>query len=546
MRTASTGRLLALDELFADHLRSPGEQRRDTEDLAAQLFTVLGDQLAGVPAALLESSDHARTDQPARSAQSILAFSFGVQAATVTHLKGWTSVTTPAGTTERRLPFFSWLAENWTRPADQNSGEHGTEQPPRDTPRFALGWVGWLGYELKREAGAADPDGAADLADTPAKPSGLPAQEAGLFRATHAVVIHHHTGELELQCLDPAAEADWEQQVICALGRVVPEGTPERQPGAAGATGTAGGAATDTPAPRDASVLRDVVLRDARSAYLAAIEEAKREITAGNSYEICLTTAVTGTLAPGHARGVELFAVLRARNRAPFTAYLSIGETEILSTSPERFLSVSAGGTVRSEPIKGTRPRGATAAADRALIEDLRTHPKDRAENVMIADLTRNDLSIHAVPGSLRTERLCAVETYPSVHQLVSTVSARIPDEVPRARVVADAFPPGSMTGAPKISTMDILERLETGARGPYSGVAGYFSLNGAADLAVLIRTAVLSGGSDARRFHLGLGGAITADSDPAEEWEEIRTKSRGVLEALGAQFPDAADDASR
>ncbi|MGJ9372692.1 anthranilate synthase component I family protein [Nesterenkonia sp. CF4.4] len=567
MRTASTGR-----QSLGEH------QVRDTEDLAARLFTVLSDQLPGVPAALLDSSDHARTDQPSRSAQSILAFSFGDLAATVAHRRGWTSTTTPAGTTERRQPFFSWLAENWTTPADQNSADRNSglpnpgvqhpdvanpgvqsdrEQEPdrtlHDTPRFALGWVGWLGYELKREAGAAEADDTAEADDAVPGPSGLPAQEASLFRATHAVVIHHRSGELELQCLDPAAESNWEDQVIGALEQATPEGSTEgragaREAGRGGAAGSApaGAGAAGAGVLRHESILQEVLVRDSRSAYLAAIEEAKREITAGNSYEICLTTAVTGTLAPGRARGVDLFAVLRARNRAPFTAFLSIGGTEILSTSPERFLSVSAGGTVRSEPIKGTRPRGASAAADRALFEDLRTHPKDRAENVMIADLVRNDLSIHAVPGSLRTERLCAVETYPSVYQLVSTVSARIPAEISRARVVADAFPPGSMTGAPKISTMDILQRLETGARGPYSGVAGYFSANGAADLAVLIRTAVLTGDGDARQFHLGLGGAITADSDPAEEWQEIHTKSRGVLEALGARFPDAAAGASR
>ncbi|EXF25472.1 anthranilate synthase [Nesterenkonia sp. AN1] len=529
MRAASTSRLLDLEELVPESARrARNHQARDSEDLAAQLFASLNAQLPGVPAALLESSDHARTEQPARSAHSILAFSFGAQAATVSHLKGQTSVTTPAGTTEAQQPFFSWLAENWSRPADQAAADGDPDQPPRDTPRFALGWVGWLGYELKRESGAAD------LAGTALEQSGLPTQEASLFRATHAVVIHHGTGQLELQCLDPSTESDWEEQVIRALARPVPAGSAARR--------VEGGDA----APQGTAAVQDVAVRDSRSTYLAAIQAAKREITAGNSYEVCLTTAVTGTLAPGHASGVDLFAALRARNRAPFTAFLSIGETEILSTSPERFLSVSAGGTVRSEPIKGTRPRGATTAADRAMIEDLRTHPKDRAENVMIADLVRNDLSIHAVPGSLRTERLCAVETYPSVHQLVSTVSAQIPDEVPRARVVADAFPPGSMTGAPKISTMEILQRLETGARGPYSGVAGYFSTNGAADLAVLIRTAVLTGTPGARRLHLGLGGAITADSDPAEEWEEIRTKSRGVLEALGATFPDSAPEASR
>ncbi|KUG59881.1 anthranilate synthase component I family protein [Nesterenkonia jeotgali] len=534
MRAAPRSRLLDLDELLARAGGSAGGVPDGVaEDLAARLFAELTSQLPDVPAALLESSDHARTTQPARSAYSILAFSFGPQAATVSHSRGQMSVRDDGGASRHRQPFFDWLAENW--PIGQGFG--GPAQA--DAPRFALGWVGWLGYELKREAGSPDRiEDPAEPTESASRSGDLPSEEASLFRATHAVVIHHHRGQLELQCLEADTMGDWEERVTGSLA-----GLPRRPTAPGGSHGSDGSEDPDAEgaASEQRDVLREAAVRDSRSAYLAAIAQAKREITAGNSYEICLTTAITGTLTPGSARGVEVFSALRARNRAPFTAFLSIGETEILSTSPERFLSISSSGKVRSEPIKGTRPRGSTEAQDQALVEDLRTHPKDRAENVMIADLVRNDLSIHAVPGSLRTERLCAVETYPTVHQLVSTISAQLPKHTSRARVVADAFPPGSMTGAPKISTMEILQRLETGARGPYSGVAGYFSLNGASDLAVLIRTVVLSGSPEARRFHLGLGGAITADSEPAEEWEEVRTKSRGVLQALGAPFPEPA-----
>lgn len=506
-----------------------------SEDLALHLFTALSALLPEAPAALLDSSDHASTDQPSRSAQSILAFSFGEHAGTVSHTAGVTTLVTPGATSQREQPFFSWLEQNWLgeqrtdgqRPVDRHTPERPeSHEDPSDTPSFRLGWVGWLGYELKREAGSpVEPASARES---------LPTEEASLFRATHAVVLHHPSGQLELQWLESASPdaAAWPKLVRQALSQL----RPERET-----------ASVAEPEQNEHRLrLKDLESRDSRSAYLAAIEAAQREITAGNSYEICLTTAVTATLGAGSpktetvGRGLELFTRLRAQNRAPFTQFLRIGETEVASTSPERFLSISQGGTLRSEPIKGTRPRGRTPAEDRRLAEDLATHPKDRAENVMIADLVRNDLSIHAVPGSLRTERLCAVESYPTVHQLVSTISARVPAGTSRARVIADAFPPGSMTGAPKISTMDILERLESGARGPYSGVAGYFSSNGAADLAVLIRTAVLTGGAESRRLHLGLGGAITADSDPEQEWEEVKVKSRGVLAALGAQFPES------
>jgi para-aminobenzoate synthetase len=154
------------------------------------------------------------------------------------------------------------------------------------------------------------------------------------------------------------------------------------------------------------------------------------------------------------------------------------------------------------------------------------------------------------VPGTLATERVCAIESYPTVHQMVSTVTAQLEPGVARAEAVAAAFPPGSMTGAPKISTMDILERLESGPRGVYSGVAGYLSDDGAADLSVLIRTLVATGpagpGGGGTRLSLGVGGAITADSVPEEEWDEVRTKAHGVLRVLGAAFPDDSPEGPR
>ena len=207
---------------------------------------------------------------------------------------------------------------------------------------------------------------------------------------------------------------------------------------------------------------------------------------------------------------------------------------------------MGADGTLVTEPIKGTRPRGADPESDAALARELAESVKDRAENIMITDLARNDLSRYAVPGTLATTRLCAIESYPTVHQMVSTVTARLQPGVPRADAVAAAFPPGSMTGAPKISTMDILEELESGPRGVDSGVAGYLSADGAADLSVLIRTLVVVHGAEGAggegpvtRLSLGVGGAITSDSVPEQEWDEVRTKARGVLGVLGADFPE-------
>ncbi|MGO4492599.1 anthranilate synthase component I family protein, partial [Arthrobacter sp. 2YAF22_2] len=224
---------------------------------------------------------------------------------------------------------------------------------------------------------------------------------------------------------------------------------------------------------------------------------------------------------------------------APFASFLRLAEVTVASTSPERFLRIAADGAMRAEPIKGTRRRDADAGRDELLRRELESSPKDRAENIMIVDLLRNDLSHFAVPGSVSVNRLCSIESYATVHQMVSTIDAQLRPGMPRAEAVAACFPAGSMTGAPKVSTMAILDRLEAAPRGVYSGAIGYFSLNGATDLAVAIRTLVVAAGTDGgATLSLGIGGAITADSSPQEEYEEIRTKAFGVLSALGTGFP--------
>ncbi|WP_050806637.1 anthranilate synthase component I family protein [Nesterenkonia sp. F] len=468
---------------------------------------------------------------------------------------------------ERRTEegFFAWLRRRWPHApaASEDAGDAG------DSPDFALGWVGWLGHELWHELAPRPGHGPTPAVAADAASEGPAGREPGtddarLFRATHAVVVDHASGTVERQSL--GEDSAWAAAVDAAAAQAVAAARQaDRRPG--------GAEEPDLP-----PTVAELAVRDSRTRHLAAIDEVLAEIREGTTYEACLTTAVTGRLVAGSAGSLDVLSLyrrLRAANRAPFTQLLRFPgagrAADLLSTSPERFLSLSADGTARTEPIKGTRPRGADAAEDAALRDELASHPKDRAENVMITDLARNDLSIHAEPGTLRTERLCAVESYPTVHQLVSTVSARAAAGVAHADVVAAAFPPGSMTGAPKLSTLEILERLETGRRGPYAGVAGYFSTTGAADLSVLIRTLVLEhedgaegaeGAGDAEgaedvsparratrgpapgaapgtaRMHLGLGGAIVADSDPAAEWEEIVAKAAGVLGALGVDFP--------
>ena len=552
------------------------------EDAAAELFGSLHRQWPAAPAAFLDSSDHARggatAGAPSRSRYSILAFSLGAEAQGAEAF-GSEAMGAEAASVELSDRAWEWVAHAWmfdraetvaelNRQPGQKQLQHGHA---RLDPPFQLGWVGFVGYE----------------------------GQGRFFRATHAIVVDHDAGTAQLQSMAEdrrwAASVCQEIQHVAALAGSAEACTaaaatadsadagsaeaaaPDIDAGAAPSPdrewafsgGKINGSAGNTTAKRPPegsctadsaaysplhSPLAQLRVRDSRAAYLKKITEAHRQIREGNSYEICLTTAVTGqfTGSPWQA-----YRRLREHNRAPFTQYLYLpgaaDDVVILSTSPERFMQVCRDGKLRSEPIKGTRPRGADPRLDAPLRTDLSTHPKDRAENVMITDLVRNDLSIYAAPGTLRTERLCAVETYPSVHQMVSTVSAQLDAHAERAEALAAAFPPGSMTGAPKISTMDILTRLETGDRGPYSGAAGYFSTTGACDLSVLIRTAALTRSHQGRPavvtgsptdhdeawgFHLGLGGAITADSVPEDEWQEVITKSRGVLGALGAEFP--------
>lgn len=266
----------------------------------------------------------------------------------------------------------------------------------------------------------------------------------------------------------------------------------------------------------------------AAEAYMDSVRASQHEIYEGNSYEVCLTAQTSARIQnPSPELFFELYRRQRAHNSAPYAAYLRCGDFSVLSSSPERFLSVDEQRNAQTKPIKGTVPRGATPEEDAAAAAWLRTDEKTRAENLMIVDLLRNDLSTVSDPASVRVPVLMGVESYSTVHQLVSTVSSRLREGVSAVAAARACFPGGSMTGAPKPSTMQIIEGLEGRARGVYSGALGFVSVDGLANLSIVIRTLVAH---DEGTVTLAAGGAIVADSDPTAEYEEMLTKLRAAL----------------
>lgn len=368
-----------------------------------------------------------------------------------------------------------------------------TEGLPFD---FNGGYAGYLGYELKAECG-----GSAAYES--------PTADAGFVFADRLIAFDHEEEVAYLVCIDDVDHLDRAQEWIDETLDKILDLPPVPQ-----------WSRTLNPAPVAQR------FRHPEDQYLDLVRECQAQIKLGESYEICLTNMITQDV---QIDPLNTYRALRERNPAPYATYLNFPDVAVLSSSPERFLSVDPSGVVESKPIKGTRPRGTTPSEDEELYQDLRTNEKDRSENLMIVDLLRNDIGEVSDIGSVHVSRIFAVESYATVHQLVSTVRGRTRRDVSAVQCVKSAFPGGSMTGAPKKRTMEIIDGLEQGPRGVYSGSIGFFGLSGATDLSIVIRTIVVT----AEDVTVGVGGAIVDLSDPHEELEEMILKSRALISTL-------------
>jgi para-aminobenzoate synthetase component I len=361
--------------------------------------------------------------------------------------------------------------------------------PPRPNPTglpFIGGALGYFSYDLARRWLRLPP-----LARDAAA---LPEMAIGIY--DWALVVDHHTATAQLV----ASSAARLQTAAAWLAAAPPESPPYRVHGAV--------QSQITPAQ-----------------YLAAVAQIKQYLVAGDCYQVNFaqqfTVAAAGDPWTAYQR-------LRQLNPAPFSAYFALPEVQVLCSSPERFLQVRQG-EVTTQPIKGTRRRSVDPVLDQALAEELRHSSKDRAENVMIVDLLRNDLGRVCTPGSIAVPQLCAVTSFAHVHHLVSTVTGRLAAEHTALDVVRASLPGGSITGAPKLRAMAIIDALEPQRRGIYCGALGYVGWDGAMDLNIVIRTLVQSGGMT----QLWAGGGIVMDSDPAAEYQETWDKAAALLQVL-------------
>jgi para-aminobenzoate synthetase len=384
---------------------------------------------------------------------------------------------------------------------DRELAKH-TLEPIAELPRGLLGgFVGYLGYECKADCGSPN----VHRSDVP---------DAVMMLANRVVAIDHvaHRTHVAALCHEDEAEAErWLDEAERVVRETLTEPRAPLPMPSAGVEGP------------DQVVFR---CGRGREQYLADIARCQAALAAGESYEVCLTDQIHTGASP---EPFALYRMLRQRNPAPFAAYLKLGELAVVSSSPERFIGIDRERRVQARPIKGTAPRSSDPVRDEQHREGLLSDEKTFAEHLMIVDLLRNDLGRVCEVDTVRVPQFMVVEPYTTVHQLISTITGVLERERTPVECVRACFPGGSMTGAPKLRTMGIIDDIEREARGVYSGAIGYFGVDGSVDLSIVIRTIVMRPGATT----IGAGGAIVMQSDPQEEFDEILLKARAPMSAI-------------
>jgi para-aminobenzoate synthetase component 1 len=391
----------------------------------------------------------------------------------------------------------------------------GVAGEPGASP-FAGGLVGYLGYDLGRRL--------EQLPSIASVDQHLPVMRLALH--DWAIAWDRRTGTAWLGVRevdeDPARAGRRVREVLRRLDALDRGELPVRDPAPDGSASLASAPAS-------------FLSGTSHAAWIHGVEGVRAAIGRGEIYQANLTRRLE---APFAGDPWPLFRRLRTGDPALFAGYLDLGPSPatgspraLLSASPEPFLSVDGGGGVSTDPIKGTRPRGRTRDEDRALARELLASRKDQAENVMIVDVLRNDLGRVCEPGSVRVPRLLRLERTAAVQHLVTTVTGQLRSDADAFDLLASSFPGGSITGAPKIRAMEIIEGLEPVRRGPYCGAMAWLGPDGRLGSSILIRTFV----ADGERMTLHVGGGITWRSDPQGEWEETVVKARGPLSSIGA-----------
>ncbi|MCE5180471.1 MAG: aminodeoxychorismate synthase component I [Betaproteobacteria bacterium] len=391
----------------------------------------------------------------------------------------------PFDTAQQDKTFFSALEQEWGENRHQSSHEESILP-------FHGGWFLYLGYELLHQM---EPSVAA-------KPQ-IQADEfplAALVRIPAAIMVDHREGRTFL-----FAEESSSNLLETLQADLV-----------------------DAAEPPGATVKVETLEEENELSFLQGVERIKRYIREGDVFQVNLARQWRAKIESG-SRAADIYARLRESNPAPFAGIANFGDRQIISSSPERLMKVRDG-VIETRPIAGTHPRAPLHEEDQRLRQQLIASPKERAEHIMLVDLERNDLGRVCLPGSVEVSELMAVCSYAHVHHIESSVRGHLRENITPSEVMHALFPGGTITGCPKVRTMQIISELEASPRCAYTGSMGYLNLDGSMDLNILIRSFMLTG--DRLTFKAGAG--IVADSDPLRELAETRAKAKGLLKSLG------------